>query len=106
MVQSKILVDTNSYLRLAQSVKPLLFVPFGDNEFCLYVIPELNNELNQNHLKNKFPWVDDSEYKNARQHYPTVGNKQKKAIQSTFEFIWDYVETELPGPSRQKIIRE
>jgi hypothetical protein len=43
MAQSKILVDTNVYLRLAQSVKPLLFVPFGDKQFCLYVIPELNS---------------------------------------------------------------
>ena len=31
MAQSKILVDTNSNLRLAQSVHPLLCVPFGDH---------------------------------------------------------------------------
>jgi len=100
MVQSKILVDTNCYLRLAQSVKPLLFAPFGDNEYCLYVIPELNDELERQNLANKFPWVNEPEYQQDRQHYPAISNKQKKAIQSTFEFIWDYVETELPGPSR------
>jgi len=32
MAQSKILVDTNTYLRLAQTVKSLLFVPFGDKQ--------------------------------------------------------------------------
>lgn len=45
MPQSKILVDTNAYLRLAKTVRPLLFVPFGDNEYCLYILPELNEEL-------------------------------------------------------------
>jgi hypothetical protein len=30
---------------------------------------------------------------------PSAKNK-KKSIQQTFEYIWDYVQTELPGPSR------
>lgn len=100
MAQAKILVDTNSYLRLAQSVKPLLFAPFGSNEYCLYVIPELNDELDRKHLKSKFPWVDDPEHRDDRQHYPTLSKKQMTAIKGNFEFIWDYVESELPGPSR------
>ena len=45
MPQSKILVDTNSYLRLAKSIRPLLFVPFGDKEYCLYILSELNEKL-------------------------------------------------------------
>lgn len=99
MAQSKILVDTNSYLRLAQSIKPLLFDPFGDNQYCLYVIPELNEELDRRRLKNKFPWVDDPDYRNDRKHYPSVGNKEKRAILDTFDYLWDHVQTELPGPS-------
>jgi predicted nucleic acid-binding protein len=100
MSQSKILVDTNSYLRLAQSIKPLLFVQFGKDNYCLYVIPELNTELERKHLKNKFPWVDDVEFKTDRQRYPSLSKKQKQSIINNFEFIWDYVEAELPGPSR------
>lgn len=100
MAQSKILVDTNCYLRLAQSIKPLLFVPFGDKEYCLYVIPELNKELEQRHLKHKFPWIDEPEYRSDRDHHPTVSRKQKRSIQDTFDYVWDHVETELPGPSR------
>lgn len=100
MAQSKILIDTNSYLRLAQSIKPLLFAPFGKNEYCLYVIPELSKELERTHLKNKFPWVDDPEYKHDRGHHPTLSRKQKRSIQDTFDHLWNYVETELPGPSR------
>lgn len=100
MPQSKILVDTNSYLRLAQSIRPLLFAPFGDNEYCLYVIPELNKELERRHLKNKFHWVDDPEYRSNRKHYPTVGRKEKKSIEDTFDYLWEHVQTELPGPSK------
>src|SRR5690606_4044435 len=46
VAQRKILVDTNSYLRLAQSIHPLLFSEFGPNACCLYVLKELDDELN------------------------------------------------------------
>lgn len=100
MPQSKILVDTNAYLRLARTIRPLLFVPFGDNEYCLYVLPELNKELAGRKLQNKFPWVDEEEFVENRKHFPNIANKQKKSIQQTFEYVWDYVQTELPGPSK------
>ncbi|MCM2771236.1 DNA-binding protein, partial [Escherichia coli] len=100
MPQSKILVDTNAYLRLAKTVRPLLFVPFGDNEYCLYILPELNEELAGRKLQSKFPWVDDEEFAENRKHFPQIGKKQKKSIQQTFEYVWDHVQTELPGPSK------
>jgi len=100
MPQSKILVDTNAYLRLAQTIRPLLSMPFGDNEYCLYILPELNKELGVHKLQNNFSWVTEDEYALNRQHFPNIGKKQKKAIAQTFEFLWDHVQTELPGPSR------
>ena len=51
MPQAKILVDTNAYLRLAKTIRPLLFVPFGVKEFCLYILPELNHELENRKLQ-------------------------------------------------------
>jgi len=45
MPQSKILIDTNTYIRLAQSIRPLLFMPFGESEYCLHILQELNDEL-------------------------------------------------------------
>ncbi len=51
MAQSKILVDTNAYLRLAKTIRPLLFMPFGENEYCLYILPELNEELKSHKLQ-------------------------------------------------------
>ncbi|MGK0415443.1 MAG: putative nuclease of putative toxin-antitoxin system [Halopseudomonas sp.] len=100
MPQSKILVDTNAYLRLARTVRPLLFVPFGDDEYCLYILPELNKELQGRRLKSKFFWVDEEEYASNRRHFPAIGKKQKKNIENTFTFVWEHVQTELPGPSR------
>ena len=100
MPQSKLLVDTNAYLRLAKTIRPLLFVPFGDNEYCLYILPELNEELAGRRLQSKFPWVDEEEFAENRKHFPVIAKKQKLSIQQTFEYIWDYVQTELPGPSR------
>jgi len=100
MAQSKILVDTNAYLRLAKTIRPLLFMPFGENEYCLYVLPELNEELKNYKLQNTFYWVTEDEYVQNRQHFPSIGRKQKKAISQTFEYVWDYVQTDLPGPSR------
>jgi len=100
MSQTKILVDTNTYLRLAKTIHPLLFAPFGDNEYCLYVLPELNGELDGNKLQSKFYWVTEEKFFENRKHFPNVSKKQKKSIDQTFEHLWDHVQTELPGPSR------
>jgi hypothetical protein len=100
MVQSKILVDTNAYLRLAQTIRPLLFVPFGENEYCLYIIPELNDELANHRLFTKFPWVDAEEYRENRKYLPKISRKQRKSIEVAFQYIWDHVQSDFPGPSR------
>lgn len=100
MAQSKILVDTNAYLRLAQTIRPLLFMPFGEKQYCLYILPELNKELENPRLQHTFYWVNEAEFADNRKHFPSLGKKQLQAIQRTFEYVWDYVQTDLPGPSR------
>lgn len=100
MPQTKILVDTNAYIRLAKTIRPLLFSPFGDREYCLYVLPELNKELENQKLQGKFHWITEEEFTDNRKHTPTISRKQKKSIQQTFEYLWDHVQTELPGPSK------
>lgn len=100
MAQSKILVDTNSYIRLAKTIHPLLFQSFGDVEYCLYVLPELNKELASHKLENRFHWINDAEYCANRKRFPTMSRAQRNSITSTFEFVWDHVKSDLPGPSR------
>lgn len=100
MVQSKILVDTNAYIRMARSIRPLLFCEFGANQYCLYIIPELNQELKNKRLTSKFPWVEEAEYADNRKNFPVLSRKQKASINDTFDFIWNYVKENLIGTSR------
>lgn len=100
MAQTKILVDTNSYIRLAKTIHPLLFQSFGEAEYCLYVLPELNKELANHKLESRFHWINDTEFSENRRRFPTISRAQKKSIASTFEYVWDYVRSDLPGPSK------
>jgi hypothetical protein len=101
MPQSKILVDTNSYFRLAKSIRPLLFVEFGEECHCLYILPELDIEFRKSPvLQTKFAWALEAEYMAERKVHPSLSRRQRKEVSQTSEFIWDHVQNELPGPSR------
>lgn len=100
MTQSKVLVDTNAYLRLAQTIRPLLFMPFGENKYCLYIIPELNDELASCRLLSKFPWTFETDHQENRKFFPKLGKKQQKSIEDTFNYLWDYAKSEVLGTSK------
>ncbi|OPA85105.1 hypothetical protein BFW88_23665 [Pseudomonas fluorescens] len=101
MPQSKILADTNSYLRLANSIRPLLCVEFGANSYCLYVLPETSVEIEKSsRLKTKFFWALAEEHCIERSKTVAISRKQKQEISDAYSVIWDHVESELPGPSR------
>ncbi len=61
MPQTKILIDSNCYLRLAQSIHPL--------------------------LQYKFPWVLKSEYVANRKCKMTISKQQRKEIAANLDFI-------------------
>jgi hypothetical protein len=101
MPQSKILIDSNIYFRLAQSIRPLLKTEFGAQNYSLYVIKELQQEFDKStRLRNRFPWVNDPEYSDNRSHQLQVSRKEKKEIDQTFDFIYDHARTAYPGASR------
>ena len=95
MPQSKILVDTNAYLRLAKTIRPLLFMPFGDNEYCLYIayalelsVPVVTDDQDMTQLAKAFD----------AQVMPTLellrimldsGHTDKKTISGLIEY-WKY----------------
>lgn len=101
MAHTEILVDTNSYLRLAQNIHPLLGIAFGEERYALYILPELKAELQSSRLENRFPWALEAEYAENRQKTLLIGKKQRTAIQDTYEYMWDYVTTEIL-PARKK----
>lgn len=88
MAQRKILLDSNSYLRLAQTIHPLLQVEFGEDSHCLYVIRELQQEFDRSpRLQTKFHWVNDAQFAENRSRSLTIPRKAAKTITLTISFI-------------------
>jgi predicted nuclease of predicted toxin-antitoxin system len=88
MPQSKILLDTNTYIRLAKSIHPLLDAPFGNDDYCLYVLKELDKEFSSNRrLRTSFSWMDEPEYVDNRSKRLTLSRKDKRNIEITVDFL-------------------
>lgn len=104
MSQSKILLDTNAYLRLAQSIHPLLFEPFGEENYTLYVIDDFQKEFERNHrLKEKFYWVNQPEYIENRKKKIKISKQDKKDIDVAYSIIWEQNITMGLGASRTDV---
>lgn len=62
-----VLLDTNAYLRLAKRVKPMLGVTFGQKDYILTILKEVEDEVHRNpRLQFKFPWFDDQQIASER----------------------------------------
>jgi hypothetical protein len=62
-----VLLDTNSYLRLAKRVRPAVGVKFGKKEYVLTVHKSTEDEVRRNpRLRSEFPWFDDAVYAQER----------------------------------------
>ena len=104
MHQSKILIDSNVYFRLAQSIHPLLKCEFGKEKYCLYVIKGLQEEYAKNpRLKSKFSWVNEPEYKKNRAFKLNISRKNQQEIAQVFDFIKSYAKYSYPGLSKVDI---
>ena len=89
MSKYRILLDSNAYLRLANSFHPLLYKSFGNENYTLYLIPEFQKEFNKNpRLKNKFGWVNQPEYIENRKHQLRTIAKEKNDIKITYSYLW------------------
>ncbi len=101
MTENRILVDTNAYFRLAQSIHPLLGKEFGQKKYCLYCIKELQIEYNRNpRLQNSFSWVNDSEYVKNRFYILKTSKEELREIKRANDFIYDYAHSVYPGVSK------
>lgn len=106
MAQTKIIVDSNSYFRLAQNIHPFLCQPFGKEEFTLYMHADLASEIRgSSRIQNKFHWAGERSYTDNRTRSISLSKEQKSEIEETFEFMWEHVKDEFidargKGPSR------
>lgn len=88
MGPNRILVDSNSYFRLALFIHPLLNVEFGKPRYCLGVISELDLEYNKNPiLKSKFNWVNEARYSINRKGCFPISASTHKSIYLNYGFI-------------------
>lgn len=105
MAQTKIIVDTNSYFRLAQNIHPLLCQAFGSKDYTLYMHAELNAEFRDSpRLQTSFSWAADPEFRENRKRSLSLSKAQKAEIEDTIEYLWAYVKDEFhqkrgKGPS-------
>ena len=100
MGEERILIDTNSYLRLAQNIHPLLLQKFGKKKFTLYPHSKLAYEISRNsRLKNKFNWFSESQYVENRKQNLYPNKEERKDIELAYEAMWALVEEENLGPS-------
>lgn len=57
------LLDTNTYLRLAKRIRPLLGVEFGQKRYVLTVLKAVEDEVRRSRtLQFKFPWFDSEDF--------------------------------------------
>jgi len=105
MSACNIILDSCSYFRLAQSIRPLLKNKFGKEKHCLGVIKELDEEYEKNPtLKHKFYWVSQKEYAGNRKKCfaPTIA--QRSEINHAFFFIREFARENQFGISKVDII--
>lgn len=105
MPSCNIIVDSCSYFRLAQSIRPLLKISFGREKHCLGVIEELDKEYEKNPtLKNKFFWVSQREFSENRKDCFSPTKIQRSEINHAFFFIREFARGNQFGVSEVDII--
>ena len=86
--QSRILIDSNAYFRLAQSIHPLLSQEFGSKRYCLYIIDGFEYEyFRSSRLKTSFSWVQQEEYTKNRAQKINRSKKEKNETAFNLEYL-------------------
>lgn len=101
-----VLLDSNAYFRLGNSIRPLLQQCFGSSpQYSLYVLAELDDEYATNvRLHHKFQWVTETEYRNDRKsrRYQLKGEKRAAAL-NAFTFLLAYADEHEINLSREDL---
>lgn len=89
------LLDTNAYLRLAKRVKPMLGVKFGQKEYVLTILKNVEDEVHRSsRLKYKYPWFDNPEF--AEERLATrirLGKHEKEQVEAATSVLLGYVRS-------------
>ena len=62
-----VLLDTNAYLRLAKRIRPLLGKKFGQKDYVLTILKDVEEEVHRSaRLKYNYPWFDSASLADER----------------------------------------
>jgi hypothetical protein len=62
-----VLLDTNTYLRLAKRVRPFVGLKFGQVPYVMTILKVTEDEVHRNpHLQFRNPWFDQTEHAQER----------------------------------------
>jgi hypothetical protein len=75
-----VLLDTNAYLRLAKRVRPLLGKKFGQKNYVLTVLRDVEDEVQRSpRLRHDYPWFEAANLANERLAHSLRLSAQEKA---------------------------
>jgi hypothetical protein len=89
-----VLLDTNAYLRLAKRVQPLLGVAFGQKQYVLTVLEDVENEVHRNpRLRIHYPWFDADESLASERlaRRLRLTRDEKAELEAAARFLHDWV---------------
>lgn len=88
-----VLLDTNVYLRLAKRVRPLLGECFGNKDYKLTILKDVEDEVKQSgRLKFLFPWFNGDDFKDERDHYRfRLSKNDKETLDRTTDLLRQHV---------------
>lgn len=89
-----VLLDTNAYVRLAKRIQPLLGEKFGQKEYVLTILKDVEDEVHRNpRLKFKYPWFDGEDFANERLAFtPRLNSEQKATLAAATSVLLGVVQ--------------
>lgn len=77
-----VLLDTNAYLRLAKRIQPLLGKKFGQKEYVLTILRDVEDEVRRSpRLQHNYPWFDAASLTTERlAHSPRLSAEDKAKL--------------------------
>lgn len=88
-----VLLDTNSYLRLAKRIRPLLGKKFGQKEYELTILKQVEDEVRgSSRLKFNFPWFENDDLARERMAKKVrLREQEKRQVESARSVLRNHV---------------
>lgn len=89
-----VLLDTNAYLRLAKRVRPLLGKKFGQKDYVLTILRDVEDEVQRSpRLRHDYPWFDAATLASERlTHTPRLSADDKVKLAAATSVLHGLVQ--------------